>query len=263
MDFVENEGLLRIGFFLGGLGLFWLTGLLFAYRRKDESQKGRWLNNLGLTVVNTLILRLLLPTGLVAVASFAESNQFGVFNFFPIPLIVDIVLSFFIFDCVIYYQHVVFHRVRFLWRLHQVHHSDTGFDATTALRFHPLEILISTLIKAIVICLLGVSAEGVIVFEILLNFSALFNHSNFSLPASIETRLRSIVVTPDMHRIHHSIRPEETNSNFGFFLSWWDRIFKTYRPHSSENLKFSPIGVEKFREGNEQQLDKLLTQPFR
>ncbi len=262
MTLVENEGLLRTGFFVGGLSLFWVLGVLYAYRKGDETLKTRWLNNIGLTIFNTLVLRLLLPTGLIAVATFTEVHQFGLFNIFKLPVFADIAVAILIFDLVIYFQHVVFHRITLLWRLHRVHHTDTGFDATTALRFHPLEILISTTIKAFVIVIFGISAVGVLIFEILLNFSALFNHSNFSLMGPIEKSMRSLFVTPDMHRIHHSIRNEETNSNFGFCLSWWDRIFKTYRESSSVDLKVEPVGQSQFRNMRDQSVHKLLMQPF-
>jgi sterol desaturase/sphingolipid hydroxylase (fatty acid hydroxylase superfamily) len=263
MQIGDSVTLWRIGFFVGGLLGFSLLGLKHAYRRPGPGQAFRWVNNLALTFLNTILLRGLLPITLVALAHQVQTRDWGLFHLGTVPVALNVILSFFILDCVIYWQHVVFHHVPLLWRLHQVHHSDTGFDTTTGLRFHPFEILISVGVKAVAIVVLGVHPLGVIVFEVLLNFSAMFNHSNFSLPPAVERWVRRFVVTPDMHRIHHSVIQKETHSNFGFFLPWWDFLFKTYLANSSVDLRSGDIGVQRFRAPRDQGLDRLLLQPFK
>ncbi len=262
MNLLENETTIRSFVFIGGLTLFWLLGVAFSFRRGVETSSSRWFHNISLTLINTLLVRILTPLSLVSLAILMEQKSLGLFYFLNLPYLVNALFAFFIFDCAIYFQHIVFHRFHWLWRLHQVHHSDIGFDVTTALRFHPIEIILSVAFKAVLITTFGFNATGVIVFEILLNFSAMFNHGNFSLPLTIERIVRKFVVTPDMHRIHHSVIVAETNSNFGFFLPWWDYFFKTYRPQSSVDLKSGLIGVESFRDQKEQRLVRLLIQPF-
>lgn len=259
----EWDSMLRLIFFLGGFLIFWGAGVLFPFRPHVSSDPFRWLNNVGLTLFNSLIVKVISPLSLMWLADSLERQNLGLFYFIQLPTAFSVLSGIVLLDGMIYFQHVLFHKFPALWRLHQVHHSDTGFDATTALRFHPIEILISLVIKAMAIALLGVPPLAVIVFEILLNFSALFNHGNFSLPSVLEKTLRLLVVTPDMHRIHHSVSKEETDSNYGFFISFWDRLFQTYRKESKHNLKLDFIGVEKFRQLSDQRLDRLLFQPFK
>jgi sterol desaturase/sphingolipid hydroxylase (fatty acid hydroxylase superfamily) len=180
-----------------------------------------------------------------------------------VPLWAAVPLAVVLLDLAIYLQHVLFHAVPALWRLHRMHHADLEFDVTTGARFHPLEILLSMAIKLGVVAALGAPAVAVLMFEMLLNATAMFNHSNVRMPARLDSSLRWIVVTPDMHRVHHSVNPREANSNFGFNLPWWDRLFGTYRPEPTAGHESMTIGIEQFREPAEQRLDRMLTQPFR
>ena len=192
-----------------------------------------------------------------------EANGWGLFQVWGLPLWASISLGFMAMDMAIYLQHVMFHAVPALWRLHRMHHADQEFDVTTGVRFHPVEILLSMAIKFGVITALGTPAVAVLIFEILLNATSMFSHSNVRMPIWLDKVLRWIVVTPDMHRVHHSIVPHETNSNFGFNLPWWDRLFGTYRAQPEAGHEGMTIGIKQFREVGEQRLDRMLTQPFR
>lgn len=233
-------------------------------RRKQAIGRGRrWPNNLGVVVVNTLLLRILFPTTAVGLALLAEARGFGLFNVSALPVWVGLLASVVILDLAIYLQHVLFHAVPALWRLHRMHHADLEFDVTTGLRFHPVEILLSMLIKFAVVAALGAPALAVLIFEVLLNATSMFNHGNVRLPLGIDRVLRWIVVTPDMHRVHHSILARETNSNFGFNLPWWDRLFGTYRAQPAAGHEAMTIGIEQFRAPRELRLDRMLVQPLR
>lgn len=257
---LENESFYRLLFFVSGLFIFWTFGLMFRYRNVSSLDKWRWLNNLLLIFLNSFFVRLAFPFGLVI---FAAQNNFGLFNSLDFNPLVELFISILVLDLVIYFQHQVFHYVPILWRLHAVHHSDPGFDTTTALRFHPIEIGLSIFVKALAVLLLGLSPMAIILFEIVLNFSAMFNHSNFSLPIFLEKHISKVIVTPDFHRVHHSVLESETNSNFGFFLSIWDHLFKTYKAKSKNDLKKDVIGLESYRSFQEQRVDSLLMQPFK
>jgi sterol desaturase/sphingolipid hydroxylase (fatty acid hydroxylase superfamily) len=233
-------------------------------RRKQAIGRGwRWPNNLGVVVVNTLLLRIVFPTTAVGLALLAEARGFGLFNLVALPAWVAVLASVVILDLAIYLQHVLFHAVPTLWRLHRMHHADLEFDVSTGLRFHPIEIFLSMLIKFAVVAALGTPALAVLIFEVLLNATSMFNHGNVRLPAGIDRVLRWLVVTPDMHRVHHSILVRETNSNFGFNLPWWDRLFGTYRAQPAAGHEAMTIGIEQFREPRELGLDRMLVQPFR
>jgi sterol desaturase/sphingolipid hydroxylase (fatty acid hydroxylase superfamily) len=233
-------------------------------RRKQAIGRGwRWPSNLGVVVVDTLLVRILFPTTAVGVALLAEARGFGLFNVFELPVSAGVLASVVVLDLAIYLQHVLFHAVPALWRLHRMHHADLEFDVTTGLRFHPVEILLSMLIKFAVVAALGAPAVSVLIFEVLLNATSMFNHGNVRIPAGIDRVLRWFVVTPDMHRVHHSILARETNSNFGFNLSWWDRLFGTYRPQPAAGHDAMTIGIDQFREPRELRLDRMLIQPFR
>ena len=233
-------------------------------RRKQAIGRGwRWPNNLGVVVVDTLLVRILFPTTAVGVALLAEARGFGLFNVIGLSAWVGVVASMAVLDLAVYLQHVLFHAVPALWRLHRMHHADLEFDVTTGLRFHPIEILLSMLIKFTVVAALGAPALSVLIFEVLLNATSMFNHGNVRIPSRIDRVLRWIVVTPDMHRVHHSILARETNSNFGFNLPWWDRLFGTYRPQPTAGHEAMTIGIEQFREPRELGLDRMLIQPFR
>jgi len=210
-----------------------------------------------------MIVRVLFPTSAVALALLAETKGWGLLNAWPLPGWTAVIIAVLVLDLVIYLQHVLFHAVPALWRLHRMHHADLEFDVTTGARFHPIEIFLSMLIKLAVIGALGAPAVAVLVFEVLLNATAMFNHSNVRLPDRLDRILRWIIVTPDMHRVHHSVVVRETNSNFGFNLPWWDRLFGTYRPQPAAGHEGMTIGVEQFRDPAEQRLDRMLAQPFR
>jgi len=214
-------------------------------------------------VLNTAGERLFLPAAAVALALEGERRGWGLLNNLHVPSWAAVVATVVVLDLAIYLQHGVFHAVPVLWRVHRMHHVDLDFDVTTGLRFHPIEIGISLLIKLSVVAALGASAVGVLIFEVLLNATSLFNHGNISLPQRIDRWLRWIVVTPDMHRVHHSIVVEETNSNFGFNLPWWDRLLGTYRAQPAAGHESMTIGIKQFRDPSELRLDHMLTQPLR
>jgi sterol desaturase/sphingolipid hydroxylase (fatty acid hydroxylase superfamily) len=221
----------------------------------------RWLANLSLSVINTLALKLLLPGSLAAVAVWANNQHYGFLSVWSIPDIATFLIGLVLLDLLIYWQHRVFHAVPCLWRLHKVHHSDIDIDVTTAVRFHPVEIVMSAIIKLFAILAIGISAETIIVFEIILSGCALFNHSNLRLPPTLDQWLRLVIVTPDMHRVHHSIHAEETNSNYGFNLAWWDRLFNTYKPQPQDGHSAMAIGLRSYR--TPLALFELLCLPFR
>lgn len=223
----------------------------------------RWTNNLGLVVIDTIVLRLSFPILAVGLAVTAQDLGWGLFNIIEVPGWVAVLVSIVVLDLVIYLQHVMFHAVPALWRLHRMHHADLEFDVTTGLRFHPVEILLSMGIKLAVVMALGPPAVAVLIFEVLLNATAMFNHSNVRLPTFVDRILRLIVVTPDMHRVHHSIRPEETNSNFGFNLPWWDRLLGTYKAQPKAGHEDMSIGIEQFRTRRDLWLDRMLVQPVK
>ncbi len=221
--------------------------------------RSRWLANVSISVINTIFIRLLLPFSAVELARLGEQSSWGLFAWFAAPFWLKVLASLIVLDLVIYLQHVLFHYQPLLWRLHRVHHADTAFDLTTGIRFHPCEIFLSMGIKFATIVLLGIPALAVLIFEILLNAFALFSHGNFRLPAQLDFYLRKIIVTSEMHRIHHSSEPLETNSNFGFQLSLWDRLFGNYRELSRNEAQ---IGLETFREKKFSALVWMLVIPF-
>lgn len=226
-------------------------------------RSGRWPHNLGLLVLDAVILRAFFPTAAVGFAALAESRHWGLLDNTGMPPAVKLVAAVIMLDLAIYLQHVLFHALPILWRVHRVHHADLDFDATTGLRFHPIEILLSLGFKLLVIAAIGAGAAAVLIFEILLNAGAIFSHGNVGLPARLDRALRAVLVTPGMHRVHHSSAAPETNSNFGFNLSWWDRLFGTYRPAAAGGDNGMTIGLDVFRDPGELRLDRMLAQPFR
>lgn len=254
---------IRLSFFLGILLIMALWELAAPKRRIEIPRIIRWTNNLGVVVVDTVLVRLVYPIAAVGLALLAAKNGWGLFNLLAVPPWLAIVVSVIVFDLAIYLQHVVFHHVPFLWRLHRMHHADTAIDVTTGLRFHPLEILISMAIKFALVLLLGPPAVAVLIFEVLLNATAMFNHSNIRLPKRVDQFLRLIVVTPDMHRVHHSTNRQETDSNYGFNLPWWDRLFGTYIDQPAKGHDGMTIGFVHFRSVRDHWLDRMLIQPFR
>ncbi len=262
MLIIGNEPLIRLGFFLGVFLVVALGELAAPRRRLITSKSARWFANLGIVVINTAIARLLFPGAAVGMALIAAQKHWGFFNNVDAPYWVAVVSSIIILDLMIYLQHVMFHAVPVLWRLHMMHHADLDFDLTTGTRFHPLEIAISMLIKIAVVVLIGAPAVSVIMFEVLLNGTSMFNHSNLFVPVAIDRMLRLFVVTPDMHRVHHSVSDLETNSNFGFNLPWWDRLIGTYRDQPKLGHEAMKIGLNQFRDPSRLTLLGILALPF-
>ena len=236
----------------------------FAPRRHlTAGRRLRWPGNLGILAIDIVAVRLLVPTAAVGVALIAAAHGWGLFNLLGLPAWAAIIVGVIALDLVIYAQHVVFHYVPLLWRLHRMHHADVDIDVTTGVRFHPMEILLSLAIKMAAVAALGVPALAVLIFEVLLNATSMFNHSNVALPPRLDGIARWIVVTPQMHQVHHSIERAETNSNFGFNLPWWDRLFGTYRAKPAVGERAMTIGLPIFRDMAELGIVRLLTQPFR
>jgi len=252
---LSNELPVRLGFFFGAFALIAVWELLAPRRTLTVSKSFRWINNLGLVFLNSLVLRLLFPAAAVGVAATASSQGWGLLNHFALPLPVAVFLAVVVLDFVIYLQHVLVHAVPALWRLHRVHHADLDYDVTTGSRFHTLEIILSMLIKFATILVLGPPVVAVIIFEVILNASAMFNHGNIRLPLALDRALRWILVTPDMHRVHHSVEDDEANSNFGFALSWWDRLLGTYRDQPRAGHEGMTIGIHQYRDPR--QVDRL------
>ncbi|MGH8353592.1 MAG: sterol desaturase family protein [Pseudomonas sp.] len=260
---LANEQLIRITCFLGILVTLAAWEVAAPRRQREISRLLRWTNNLGLVVIDRVLLQLTFPVFAVGLALLAEERGWGLLNLFEVPVGLAMVVSLLVLDLAIYLQHVMLHAVPALWRLHRVHHADLEFDVTTGLRFHPIEILLSMGIKLAVVAALGPPAVAVLVFEALLNATSMFNHSNVRIPLGLDRVLRWIVVTPDMHRVHHSIHPNETNSNFGFNLPWWDRLLGTYRAQPRDGHAGMSIGIEQFRTPRDLWLDRMLIQPLR
>jgi len=258
----HNEATIRMAFFVGIFVVVAAAELAVPRRPLSTSKASRWFANIGIVFINTGILRLLLPATAVSLSVWVEGRGWGILNQVDLPFWLKVALSAIFLDFVIYLQHVMFHAVPTLWRLHMMHHADMDFDLTTGTRFHPIEILISMFIKFAAIIVLGAPALGVLIFEVLLNGTAMFNHGNFYIPPGVDRLLRWLVVTPDMHRVHHSIFPSETNSNFGFNLPWWDRLMGTYRAQPTRGHDGMTIGLNQFRDPSRLTLPRLLVLPF-
>jgi sterol desaturase/sphingolipid hydroxylase (fatty acid hydroxylase superfamily) len=260
---LANEQAIRLSIFLGVFAVMAAWEALAPRRARSHGRLQRWPSNILLVFLNTVILRLVFPMAAIEFAASVHGGGLGLMGLFNLPGWIEFLIAIVILDLAIYLQHVLFHAAPSLWRLHRMHHQDLDFDVTTGSRFHPVEILLSMGIKFMVIAALGPSAAAVLVFEALLNGMAMFNHANAKIPLPVDRVLRLFVVTPDMHRVHHSIAPNETNSNFGFNLSIWDRLFGTYRNQPAAGHEAMTIGIEQFREGRELWLDRLLLQPLR
>jgi len=245
---LSNEVTIRLSFFLGSFAIMAVWEILAPRRALTISKTVRWVNNLGLFFFNSFILRILFPAAAVGVALFAQTNGWGLLNFYHLPVPVAITLSIIAMDFIIYLQHVIVHAVPLLWRIHRVHHADLDYDVTTGARFHTIEIILSMLIKFATIIVLGAPVVAVVIFEVALNALAIFNHANVGLPKSLDSFLRWFIVTPDMHRVHHSVEDDETNSNFGFNLTCWDRLFGTYRQQPRGGQLGFTIGIHKYRD---------------
>jgi sterol desaturase/sphingolipid hydroxylase (fatty acid hydroxylase superfamily) len=260
---LDHEPLIRLAAFAGVLALVAGLEAWFPRRHRVAGRWLRWPNNLGIVALNTIVLRLVFPTAAVGVALAMEGRGVGLLPWLGLPAPLATLLAVVLLDLAIYLQHVMFHAVPTLWRLHRMHHADLDIDVTTGLRFHPVEILLSMVIKLGVVVALGAPALAVLLFEVLLNATSMFNHANLRLPGWLDRPLRLVLVTPDMHRVHHSVVPRETNSNFGFSLALWDRLFGTYRAQPEAGHDGMSIGIGQFRTPRELWLDRMLTQPVR
>jgi sterol desaturase/sphingolipid hydroxylase (fatty acid hydroxylase superfamily) len=263
MGSVSIEMIVRLGAFALFFSAFALWELLAPRRKLTIGRRPRWTGNLGILVVDILSVRVLVPTAAAGAALYASGNGWGLINYLQLRLSVAALIGFLALDLIIYAQHVAFHKIPVLWRLHRMHHADLDIDVTTGVRFHPIEILISLLIKIGAVLALGIPVVAVILFEVVLNVTSMFNHANVSMPSWLDRALRLIVVTPDMHRVHHSVLRRETDSNFGFNLPWWDRLFGTYRAEPEAGHSGMTIGIPIFRDAGELRIDRMLTQPFR
>jgi len=252
-----------LGFFVVVLIVMAIWETAAPRRRRAVSRWARWPGNLGVVALNTVLARLLVPAGVAGLALIADTQNWGLMNVLDLPFWIAVILSVLVLDLATYLQHVVFHALPALWRLHRMHHADLDFDVTTGARFHPLEIFISLGIKLSVVAVLGPPAVAVVIFEVLLNATSMFKHGNVHIHPRVDRILRLFVVTPDMHRVHHSVLPEETNSNFGFNFPWWDRLLGTYRAQPAAGHMDMTLGIEQFREPRELRLDRMLLQPFR
>lgn len=261
---LAHEPAIRLGFFLGIFAVVALWEVAAPRRALSVSKGLRWTSNLGLVVLNTVVLRLLFPLAAVGLATFCADKGWGLLNHFEVPFWVAVPLAVIAMDFVIWLQHLMVHAVPALWRLHRVHHADLDYDVTTGARFHPLEIVLSMLIKFATLVVLGPPVLAVVIFEVMLNATSMFNHGNIRLPLALDRVLRRFLVTPDMHRVHHSIEDDETNSNFGFSLPWWDRLFGTYRDQPRAGHLGMTIGIRDFTNPHEvDRLDGMLLLPFK
>ncbi len=258
-----NEASIRLGAFFAVLTAMAVWEAAAPRRPRSYSRFRRWPSNLAVVALNTALIRILLPTTAIALAMLGAKRGWGLFNNLPLPSWMAIAASIVLLDAAIYLQHVIFHAVPALWRVHRMHHADLDIDVTTGTRFHPIEIVLSMLIKFGVVVALGAPALGVLIFEVLLNVTSMFNHGNVRIPIRLDRYLRWLIVTPDMHRVHHSVAVRETNSNFGFNLSWWDRLLGTYRDQPAAGHDGMIIGIAQFRAARELWLDRMLLQPLR
>jgi len=260
---IEHEPLIRLAVFLGVFVAMALAEALWPRRARARPRAARWPSNIGIVVLDTILVRVLFPASAVGMGLWAEARGFGLLHWLAAPAWLAVPVAVAALDLAIYAQHVVFHAVPLLWRLHRMHHADVDIDVTTGARFHPVEILASMLIKLAVVAALGAPAVAVLIFEVLLNATAMFNHANLALPPWLDRALRAVMVTPDMHRVHHSVLRREHDSNYGFNLSIWDRLFGTYRPQPEAGHAGMTIGLDRFREPEDQRLDRMLLQPLR
>ena len=259
---MNSEAVIRFGFFFGIFVLMWFWELVAPRLRLTVSKWGRWGNNLGIIALDTLMVRLLMPAAAIKMATVSCESNWGLLHAINVPSWAAVVIAVLFLDMVIYMQHLMFHAVPLLWRLHMVHHADLDIDVTTGLRFHPIEILLSMGIKIAAVAVIGPPVVAVLIFEVILNGTAMFNHGNVRMPRALDWVLRLLVVTPDMHRVHHSVTIRETNSNFGFNFPWWDRIFGTYRAQPMAGHDGMVIGLAQFRDKKLVTFLRLLALPF-
>lgn len=261
--FDQYEGAIRFAVFAGVFVLMAVLEAVFPRKDRTLPRAQRWLTNGGFVVIDTLALRLVLPVLAVGMAEIAARNGWGLFNSLALPFWLEVALAFVILDLLIYVQHVATHKIPVLWRLHKVHHADRDIDATTGVRFHPVEIVLSMTYKLLCVVILGAPALAVFLFEVVLNAAALFNHANLRLPSGVDRIARRVIVTPDMHRVHHSVHRQETDSNYGFFLSVWDRMFRTYIAEPRDGHDAMTIGLSDYQDEKPARLFWSLWLPFR
>jgi sterol desaturase/sphingolipid hydroxylase (fatty acid hydroxylase superfamily) len=259
---MATEQIIRLAFFFGVLTVVAVWEVIAPRRPLSDSKGRRWFTNLSLVVIDTSATRLIFPVLPVGLAIMAQRQGWGILHSSILPVWLRVILAVVALDFAIYLQHVLFHFAPILWRLHRMHHTDLDIDVTTGNRFHPIEIIISTGIKLAVVALLGAPTIAVVVFEVVLNATSQFNHGNIRMPDALDRWLRLVVVTPNMHRVHHSVIPRETNSNFGFNLPWWDHLCGTYRPQPEQGHTLMTIGLREFRDPTKLTLGSLLMQPF-
>lgn len=260
---MKGEAAIRLAVFVGVLGGMALAEALRPKRRRERPRVRRWPGNLALVGIGAVAMRVAAPAGVVTAAALAESRHWGLMRTRPQPAMVRWVGTVVVLDLVVYAQHVAMHKVPWLWPLHRVHHADVDVDVTTGVRFHPLEYLLSLGLKGLATVAIGAPVGAVILFEVLLNATSMFNHANLALPTRVDRALRLLVVTPDMHRVHHSVDRREADHNYGFNVPWWDRLFGTYRAQPAQPHETMTLGVSHFRSADDQRLDRLLAQPFR
>jgi len=261
MLLLENAAIIRLGFFLGIFSAMAIWEAKAPRRVLQQSKPTRWTNNLILTFLNTFVVRLVFSAAAAGTALLAAEKGWGLFNTLPVPEWISGLLSVLVLDLAIYIQHVIFHKVPVFWRLHRMHHTDLDIDVTTGARFHPLEIIISMALKMGLVVALGTPAWAVVVFEVLLNGTSMFNHSNINMNLAADRWIRRFIVTPDMHRVHHSVLIWETDSNFGFNLSWWDRLFGTYIDQPAAGHEAMKIGLANYRDPKWLKLGWMLVIP--
>ncbi len=263
MSFLEQyEAIVRLSVFAG---IFLIMALLeIAMPRKQPvlAKGARWFTNISLVIVNTLALRLIMPILAVGMADYAAARGWGLLALVDLPLWVEILIAFLLLDMLIYAQHIAFHKVPILWRFHKVHHADRDLDVTSGARFHPAEAIISMAYKLLCIALIGPVAFAVFLFEVVLNAASMFNHANVRLPLGMDRALRLFIVTPDMHRVHHSVIERETNSNYSFFLTLWDRMFRTYLAQPEKGHDGMTIGLSEYQDSKPANLFWSLFVPF-
>lgn len=259
---MDNEAIIRLGSFFGIFALMSVWEVLAPKRALTTSKAVRWSSNLAITFINSLLLRFIFPVLAIGVAYIGTEQGLGILNKVEIPELLSGLIAIILLDFAIYAQHYAFHMLPYPWRLHMMHHTDMDIDVTTGARFHPIEILLSMCIKVSIVMIIGAPPWAVLIFEVLLNATAMFNHSNVNIPVSIDRVLRLFVVTPDMHRVHHSVIIRETNSNYGFNFPWWDRIFKTYNAQPVKGHTGMKIGLANFRDPKRLTLPWLLAIPF-
>jgi sterol desaturase/sphingolipid hydroxylase (fatty acid hydroxylase superfamily) len=260
---MNGEVAFRLAVFVGVLLVMAAAEQVWPKRSRALGRLQRWPGNLSLVVAGALLVRVVAPAGVVTLALMAEQRGWGLLRAVGAPSSVDWVTSLLALDLAVYAQHVVMHKVPWLWRLHRVHHADVDLDVTTGVRFHPIEYLLSLGLKGGAVMLMGAPPAAVVLFEALLNATSMFNHANLRLPRRVDRLVRLVLVTPDMHRVHHSMDRREADSNYGFNLPWWDRLFGTYRPEPLQPPETMTLGVSQFRSAADQRVDQLLVQPFR